>query len=58
MRVTKLGTLNADAASNKACGEKRRRIRAFRGGFDIWVLMRMPYNVDIVNVAPIEVVFT
>ena len=48
----KLGTLNADAASNRACGEKRRRIRVFRGGFDIWVLMRMPYNVDIAAVTP------
>jgi hypothetical protein len=54
----KLGTLDADGASNRTCGEERRRIRAIRRGFDIWVLMRMPYNVDIVNVTPIEVVFT
>jgi len=54
----KLGTLDADGASNRTCAEERRRIRAIGRGFAIGVLMRMPYNVVIVNVAPIEVVFT
>ena len=45
-------------ASGNEIGSEVRRNWLICGGLGIWVLLRMPYNVDIVNVTPIAVDFT